>query len=617
MAANNLKQIGPAQDSASSQFRARFFLDSDRYRLLDRRQSYYDCTQHDYKRFDFDGRVISSAGGIAATQPLLSSEKAAWYVPLRSRRPSSPYRLARVITNSFTNLVFGEDRFPQFKVDGDPDTEDFIKAMVKSMSLPSKMIQARNLGGSVGTVGLSWCFLNGKPRCEVHNAKNLFVHEWEDRAQCVPRHVTEVYTAKVQEWDPARKRFGMTTYWYRRDWTPNMDVVFQPVRDEPGKDIVWEPDLDKSADHQNGIIHFVWIQNLPNDDIDGFPDYEGLYEPFDTLDLLLSVITRGATLNLDPTLKLKMDPDLVNRMGVRKGSDQALIVGEEGDAEYLELQGTALEAGISLVNTKRRAALETAECVIPDPDEISANGTSSVAMKMLYSPMLGKGNTIREQYAAGMTRMLDAMVTVARATLNSTTTVRDEQGNEEEVQRQIVLPQKVTRKPKLDEDGNPEIGEDGNPTGAEDVVREDRLPGEGGEIEAEWPPYFPPTPQDQSTIVTTLTTATGNQAIMSTQTATELAMEAFGRDVGDEAARVAQEKKQQADQQSQMFADANGGAGGAVAGKDGMPAGAKPGGGKPPAFGAKPGGGGGGGAGGPFGAKPAKPGGFSPFDPKK
>ena len=66
-------------------FRGRNLLDSERFRELDRRQSYYDCTQHDYKRFDFDGRMVQSSGGISATQPLMSAEKAAWYVPLRRR----------------------------------------------------------------------------------------------------------------------------------------------------------------------------------------------------------------------------------------------------------------------------------------------------------------------------------------------------------------------------------------------------------------------------------------------------------------------------------------------------------------------------------------------------
>src|ERR1700722_19048376 len=169
----NLTQAGGSSFGLSNQttgpFRARTFLDGERFRELDRRQAYFDCNQHSYKRFDFDGRLISTGGGISVTQPLLSAERAAFYVPLRSRRPSSPYRLPRVIVKSFTGMVFGEGRFPNFRVEGDEDAEDYVQALSKAMKLPTKMVRARDLGGAMGTVGLSWCFLNGRPRCRVHN----------------------------------------------------------------------------------------------------------------------------------------------------------------------------------------------------------------------------------------------------------------------------------------------------------------------------------------------------------------------------------------------------------------------------------------------------------------
>lgn len=586
----NMQQGGAAYDQGNDMtgFRARTFINSQRYKDLDRRRSYFDCSQHDFKQFDFEGRVISSGGGISATQPLLSSEKFSSYVPLRSRRPSAPYRIARVIVKSFTNMVFGEGRFPTFRVEGDTDTQDFVQTLVRTMHMPTKMIQARNIGGSVGTVGLSHCFIEGKPRLEVHNGRDLYVHEWADRSQCLPRHVTELFQLPTDEFDVQKQKYVRNMYWYRRDWTPNVDVVFVPVKDEPGKTPIWIPDLSKSEEHNDGLIHFAWIQNQPSDDIDGLPDYEGLYENFDTVDLLLSVITRGATLNLDPTLKLKMDPDIVNRMGVKKGSDNALVVGEEGDAEYLELAGTSIEAGIKLFEAKRRAILEVSECVIPNPDEITANGTSSVAMKMLYAPMLGACDLLREQYSKGMIQVLEPQVTIARAASRSTVTIYDAEGNEQEAERHVMLPPRVEHEPETDDDGNP--------TGEQTTKQVERTPGEGGEIEPQWGPYFMPTPTDQQNTVTTLSTAVGAQPIMSTQTATEIVMTVFNRSPTDELAKVAAEKKQQSDQQASMLQQ---NLGGQVGSKGQLPPGASPKGSpKPPGgAGAKPPGGGGGGAG--------------------
>lgn len=602
MTTKNLIQVGgtstnnsallSAATSTGSGFYARTFLAAPRYRELDRKQAYADCTQHDYKRYDFEGRILGTETGVLATQPLLSAEVASQYVSLRQRRPSSPYRLPRVMVHAFTNMIFGEGRFPKFIVQGDDDTQDFQTALAKAMNLPVRMIRARNLGGAVGTVGLSWCFVAGKPRCTVHNAKYLYVHKWEDRDELIPRHVTELYQYPVDEYDRAKQRYVRNIYWYRRDWTPDADVVFNPVLVDPAvdPDAAWRQpetgvDFEKSYEHNEGRIHFEWIQNMPTEGIDGESDYEGLYESFDTIDLLLSVLTRGTTLNLDPTLVLKMDALQLKSAGIKKGSDNALVVGKDGAAEYLELNGTGIKGGIDLFNAKRRAILETAQCVIPDPDEVSI-GTSAVARKVRYAPMLAKCDVLRAQYGAAMSRMLDAMTEIARQGME-VQVYYNANGDEQPEQMVIDLPQRVETEPEEDEDGNL--------TGDDKITRVDRSPGEGGDIELEWGEYFPLTPQDQSAVITMLSTAIGQQPFISAETATELAMAALGKSVGDEKARVAGEKQKADDQKADEFQQqmkAMGGAPGskgAPPGKGGTPA--------PPGGSKKPGSGGGG----PFG----------------
>lgn len=563
--AMSVSSFGAEQTTFGNGFRGRTILDSERYRDLDRRQSYYDCTQHDHKRFDFDGRIVSTGQG--ATQPLLSGEKASWYVPLKMRRPASPYRLGKIVVDSFTNLLFGEQRFPAFRVDGDEDTQDFIQAIVKASSLPVKMIRARGLGGAMGTVGLSWCFLNGKPRIEVHNSKNLFVHAWEDREQLIPEHVSEVYLFHKDEWDGQKKRFVRNFYWYRRDWTQNADILFKEVLYRPGQDPYWEPLMDRSVEHNDKLAHFVWIQNLPTDQEDGAPDYDGLFESFDMIDLIYSVITRGAVLNLDPTLKLKMDIDLVQRMGVKKGSDNALVVGEQGDAEYMEMSGTSIEAGLKLFDSMRRAALETAQCIVPDPSEVAAEGVSSVAIKAMFAPMLGKADILREQYGGGMVRILDPIVVVSRKASDSRIIVYDKEGNSEEGQLFIDLPKKVDKEPILDADGKP--------TGETKITRTDRMPGEGGDIDPRWPQYFPPTPDDQAKVATTLQLATGGKPFLSKQSAVEGFAAAFGIQPDEEWDRVQAQHDDEEQKTADMFADADGGMGGKVTHTKELPDGAK------------------------------------------
>lgn len=542
---------------------ARSLLDGDRYRDLERKQSFYECTQHDAKAWDFDGRPISPR----SMQPLLGAERS-WWVPLKMRRPSMTYRLGKIIVDSFTNLLFGENRFPKIEVSGDEQTEDLLQTIVRVGKLPLKMIQARSMGGSTGTVGLSWCFREGKPRFEVHDAKNLFVHKWRDRLELIPEHVSEVYLFSKIKWDG--RQFNRQWYWFRRDWMPEADIVFEdvPFDNNPDSVISWKVDMEKSNFHGDGCCHLEWIQNLPSDEMDGIPDYEGLYEAFDTIDLLSSVISKGAILNLDPTVKLKVDADLVNRLGVSKGSENALVVGKDGDADYLELGGSSIDAGLKLLDQMRRSTLETAQCIVPDPHEVAAQGVSSVAVKTMFAPMLAKADVLREQYGSAIERLLTNMVNVLKEKLTAEVSVVDEEtGQESPAEFFLDLPMKVEEQPVIDPVTNEDTGE----------TRAAKIPrgiGPGGEIQLAWPPYFPPTPDDQGKIATALQTMTGGKAVLSQETAVEQAARAYGKDPTEEWKKVQGQNKADAEAQASMFDTAA--VGGKVEHPNQPPVGAEP-----------------------------------------
>lgn len=546
----------------------RTILESERYKILQRRQSYYDCTQHDLKKFDFEGRIITSDSLTGA--PSYSEKLAGFYVPLKMRRPSTPYRLGRAIVNSFTNLIFGKERFPLIRVEGDPKSHYFNQAVIKRCKLPAKMIRARNIGGATGTVGLSWAFLDGEPVVNVHNGKHLFVHEWEDRDRLIPAHVSETYIYPRDEFDNSKKRYTRKWYWYRRDWTKTADFICRPVEYKPGTEPLWV--VDKIADHNDGLCKFVWIQNLPCEEVDGLPDYEGVYESMDSLDVVNSVIVRGATLNLDPTLKLKMDADLVNRMGVKKGSDNALVTGEGGDASYLELNGSSISAGIQLFQEMRKAILESTNCVIVDPNEVAAQGLSSITLRALYSPMLGKCDVIREQYGTAIDQLLTQMWSVAKEKWKKPGDDGLEVAHEDEeldpmlepdpfpskqpVEQVLMLPPMIIKKMR-------DAGEDAmNPYDDYEISYVELEPGDGGDIEVMWPPYFSPTPDDQAKTASTLAVATGNAPFMSDETAVEINASMYGLQGDEEKRRLALMMKKRSEAEQQMFADQNGGMGG-------------------------------------------------------
>lgn len=557
-----------ATGSLPNGFRAEEIVRGVRYQDLDRRQQYFDCTQHDMKKYDFDGRTVRT--GPATQQPLLTSEAAPYFVPLRQRRPSHPVRIGKAIVNAFTNLLFSDGRWPHILCQGDQDTQDFAEALAEEEELEVRMIEARSLGGSVGSVGLSWCFDKGKPRVEIHNTKNLYVAEWEDRRQLIPGYVCEVYLFPRSEWNAERQRFETRLYYQRHDWTPDREVGYEPALYRMNEEPVWIEDPEQTVDHNFGFVPFVWVQNLPHVEPEGLPDYHGEYESMDSLDIIASILLRGTSLNLDPTLILKMNPTILGKAGIRKGSDMSLAVGEGGDAKYLELTGTSVEAGIKVFELSRASILESTECVIPDPDEVAAAGTSSVAIKAIYQRMLGKSGIHRKQYGKAILQLKEQQLKVARATMGTSITITSpgvEGGEEtsEEAVNHIDLPKKVEKKPKTDENGVE--------TGEFDVEEKDRDPGKGERLKLSWGEWFPLTPTDRSQAITAASTASGGKPIVSQQTAVEVAAAVFDRDPNQEWARLSTQQqadeKKEADKQADMFQNA--GIGGPAGGGGGNP----------------------------------------------
>lgn len=518
------------------------YIRSERYQELEFKQGYFDCTQHDWKEFDFDGRP--SKPGPPTMQPMLSYETTGYLVPLKFRKPSHPYRLGKIIVKRYTDLIFGEGRFPDASVPGDMEAQEFVKALIAAQSLPVNMVEARNKGGSQGCVGMSWCFKDGNVLNEVHNGKYIIVQEWKDRKAGIPCVVTEVYRYYEDQYSEEKKSVVRNWFWFRRDWTENADITYNPVEVDSAKEPAFSIDYEKTVFHNDGVCHFIWFKNTPSDSVDSEADYDGLYESFDTIDLLYSIMNRGTIANMDPTLVLNIDKAASKAMGgVKKGSENALSLEKDEKASYLELAGSSINVAIQVFELNRKTALETASCVVPDPDTIAAQGVSSVAIKAIYSPMLASCDTRREQYGAGIRRLLEDQLMVARKYYQAGKVLNLEPIEE------------------TSEEVDPITGET---TGNLVISFRPVTPGKAGFVKLTWPPYFPLTPEDKQKIVTVATTASGGKAVMSQKAAVKITAQAFDLDPEEEMQQIAQEATQARSMGDGLGADLDAAAGGKV-----------------------------------------------------
>lgn len=531
----------------------------ERARELDYRASFYFARLHDSKPYDMNGILISgSPRTFPGSQGFLAASGEPRFVPISQRRPNAPYRLPRTIVKAFTGMLFGLNRWPQIRSD-DPDTQAFSEAVVKVADVRNRFQRGRNLGGSCGVCGFSWHFREGKPVVRVHHGRFIQVLEWEDPDELVAAHVTELYiSTAVRMTDEGPQRYQV---WVRRDWTPIADVVFKPQEVTGQNPSEWVVDEERSHAHEDGFCHFVWATNFPNDEdpsaVDGQPDYAELYEQMETLDGSNSILVQGVNKNLDPTLVVKRDnPEQVK--AIRKGSDNAIVTDTSGDAKYLTIPGDVVDTGERLVEMQRRQVLEVAQCIVADPDKVAAAGTSSLTMKLVYAPMIGATDLLRESYGKALVRLLEQIIASARKILEGnkkngnkkkSAAAQGEQPSQgagtfeaeelppeeqepEVVEYYIDLPPRVVTEEVL--------GPDGQPTGETKKTLVEQHPG-SGKIELEWGDYFPPTSDDKQKTLTTYTAAAGAKPIISQRTAVEATAALMNNDATEEWQRVTDE----------------------------------------------------------------------------
>lgn len=450
--------------------------DDMRFRQIERYEAHYKGTQYSHQTSDWWGQNADVNETISPQvmvpygfeQPMIGLD-------VRHRRPTAPLQLTRAVVDRFTGLLFSDTRKPDIQVEGDEDTESFLSAVMQAGHFWAEIRKARTIGGSCGSVLLTAGLRNGEFCFETHRPQYCTIL-WKDKRRLIPEAVLKMYKHVkyedvIDEKTRERKGIREVVWLYRRIITEFEDVVFKEIRlDDALRELTWEE--ESAVKHDLGFFPGVWVQNIPvTDSHDGDPDCQLGYQKLDTIDRIVSQINQGVLLNLDPTLVLGYDPKTVRPgTSVSKGSDNALHVGVDGKASYLEISGTGIEAGIKTVNLLRQAFLDLVRCVMIDPATISGSAQSAKAIELIYAPMLEKADDLRAQWGdlcvVPILRIVEKMVRKISESSNG------------EIVYKFILPPKVVE------------GPDGKPT------YEDQKLGQGGYIQCKWGQYFSPTEQD-------------------------------------------------------------------------------------------------------------------------
>jgi hypothetical protein len=409
-------------------------------------------------------------------------------LPLRFRKPTAPYPLARVIVDRFTSLLFSEKRHPRVKVEDDDATDDYVAALLEASRFWPVWMQARGFGGAMGSVAVGFSILAGKPHLEVFDprwATPTFVSRTGNelkRLEVLYQYPREIYDGETGVWREV-------PFWYRRVIDAERDIVYRsiPVTDEAP---VWS--VENEVVHGLGEVPVVWCQNTPSqDDADGDSDFHGVLEMLHAIDQLLAQAQIGTIANADPTLVISTDANLPPDLA--KGSRAPIQLPSSGKAQYLELQGIGAKAATELADLYRKRVLEACHCVLEDGGDKASNARrTATEVERSYAAMIARTDVLREQWSeTGIKPLLRKMLRAIRHV---------EQGRVGEdgrvVRGIVVVP------PHIDRNAEGKI-----------VGKRPREIGEGEVIDLVWPSYFESTIEDADVAVKTAAAALAGQLV--------------------------------------------------------------------------------------------------------
>jgi len=349
----------------------------DRARRLDILRRVLDGTLYDLLPFEFHEERTESGE----------------YIPLRKRRPSVRYTLARIVVEDSAALLFSDGHFPT--VDSpDPAVRSAVAALARTTGLNSIMMSAA-LRGSIGSVAISLRVLRGRIYLDVLDTPYLTPVWWPDAPDTL-RTVTERY--KVPGAALAAQGYVLAEpdaqYWFMRQWDQSWERWYEPVLVSGGGQA--RIDEDRTVRHGLGFVPIVWIRNLPGGDgIDGRCTFQAAIETNIEIDYQLSQAGRGLKYSSDPTLLIRepagMDGPMI------RGAANALVVSEKGDAKLLEIGGTASQAVIDYVRTLRELALENVHGNRAEAHRLSAPA-SGRALELMNQGLVWLADNLRVSY---------------------------------------------------------------------------------------------------------------------------------------------------------------------------------------------------------------------------
>ena len=388
--------------------------ETDRYRCLDRYESFFTGCQYQNRKANWDGRQVAGSDKSMLVQHGVTESVLYPNVPHYLRKPYIQKQLTASIIHRLTGLLFGDKQTPHL-CSRDEEGQAYVDELIKQSQWWSNWALARDYGGAVGSVAVGVGVLDGHPVVEVANGKHctpIFKYSCPNksiltalriafkRPKTVIEYHTDVYGRNIPE-------VKETLEFYCRIITENQDIQMTSL-DGKSWNLLGEP-----IQNNLGFCPWVWIRNTPVlNEADGLPDCDGQWDNLETIDYILSQGSAGVRINCDPTLVIKTGEDPKT---VRTGSMATIILSadpnRQEDAKLLESSGSGGASALAFAGALRDSILEDVRCVL---DEGQATGRSATEMIKRTESMYEHVDDLRRSYGNPLERSIEMLISICK-----------------------------------------------------------------------------------------------------------------------------------------------------------------------------------------------------------
>ncbi len=324
------------------------------------------------------------------------------YVPIRKRKPRIQYAYAKVLAQRIAGKLVGDTVFPALKIADDPDTEEFLKYVMKAAKFQSRILEPIRLELISGSVFVRFYLIEGVLKMEHFHSKHCYpVFDVTGELESIEiKYVYDDPEEKDTKGCPLRK-------WYKLQLSKTTDTLF----DNPVFEANAQPEFTPvtSVQHDMGFVQGQWMRTCEDKHSpDGYSLICDILDFIDEINYSISQSSQAVAYNQDPQLTLtKMSEEDVGRL--IKSATKAWNLGREGQAQFLEAGLGGVERAIELRDKFKLSIQDISRVIMLDPEKIVGQAQSGRALEIMHGPMVELIKELRPQTEADLIALVTKM----------------------------------------------------------------------------------------------------------------------------------------------------------------------------------------------------------------